>query len=240
MDDVPLPHDVRATTRITPDVIEALPSRDAGRKSRRLSERPRVCATLLNDLTEVDQGSETRAYAYDMLGRLIQSTTPEGGGSSKYFYYSTSGGSLCSGNPNAVCRRTDERGITTTYTYDALNRPTGMTYSNSDPSVTYSYDQSSYNGLTIANGLGLRTGMSDGSGETAWSFDKMGRVVAEERKISSLTETLAYGYNLDGSPASITYPSGRTITYTPSAVGRLVSAEDTTNSINYVTSASMR
>ena len=33
---------------------------------------------VLNDLTEVDQGSETRTYAYDMLGRLTQSTTPEG------------------------------------------------------------------------------------------------------------------------------------------------------------------
>jgi RHS repeat-associated protein len=112
-----------------------------------------------------------------------------------------------------------------------------MTYSNSDPSVGYSYDQTSYNGLTIANGKGQRTGMSDASGKTAWSFDTMGRVAQEERTIGSVTKTLAYGYNLDGSLASVTYPSGRTVKYTPSAVGRPLSAVDTGNSINYVTSA---
>ena len=44
---------------------------------------------VLNDLTNVVQGSETRAYAYDMLGRLTQSTTPEGQGNSKYFVSAT-------------------------------------------------------------------------------------------------------------------------------------------------------
>ena len=178
-----------------------------------------------------------------MLSRVTQVTTPEGKDNTKYFYYTTSSNTLCAGDPSAVCRRTDERGITTTYTYDALNRPgynpstAAMSYSNSDPSVYYSYDQTSYNGLTIANGKGQRTGMSDASGETAWSYDPMGRVAAEERTIGSVTKTLSYGYNLDGSLASVTYPSGRTVTYTPSAVGRARSAVDTGDSINYVTSA---
>ena len=161
----------------------------------------------------------------------------QGQGNSKYFYYTTSAGGLCAGNPSAVCRRTDERSITTTYTYDSMNRPTGRTYSNSDPSVTYSYNQASYNGLTITNGNGQRTGMSDASGETAWSYDSMGRVLEEERTIGSVTEKLYYTYNLDGSLASVTYPSGRTVTYAASAVGLPTSAKDTTNNINYVTNA---
>ena len=118
-----------------------------------------------------------------------------------------------------------------------MNQLTGKSYSNGDPSVSYSYNQTSYNGLTIANGKGQRTGMSDASGQTAWSYDKMGRVVTEERTIGSITKTLSYSYNLDGSLASVTYPSGRTVTYTPSAVGRATSAKDVANSINYVTSA---
>ena len=192
---------------------------------------------VLGDLTEVDQGSETRYYQYDMLSRLTQSATPESQGNWRYFYYTTSGGALCSGNPKAVCRRTDERGITTTYSYNSVNELTGKSYSNGDTSVSYSYNQTSYNGLTISNGKGQRTGMSDASGETAWSYDKMGRVVEEERKIGSVTKTLSYSYNLDGSLATVTYPSGRKVTYIPSAVGLPVSAEDTADSIDYVTNA---
>ena len=112
-------------------------------------------------------GTQTRSYSYDLLSRLTQMTDPETG--TTHFYYTTSGGSKCSGDPSAICRRTDAKSITTTYTYDALNRLTGKSYSDGTPSVTYSYDQSSYNGLTITNGKGQRTGMSDGSGETAWS-----------------------------------------------------------------------
>ena len=41
----------------------------------------------------------------------------------------------------------------------------------------------------------------------------------------------------DGSLAQLTYPSGRTITYTPNSAAQLVSAVDTANSINYATMA---
>jgi RHS repeat-associated protein len=187
------------------------------------------------NLTSVVQGSETRSYSYDGLSRLTQGTTPEG--ATTYYYYTTSAGSLCANNQQLVCRKTDARGITTTYTYDAMDRLTGKTYSNGDASVTYYYDQTSYNGLTIANGKGQRTGMSDGSGQTAWSYDKMGRIVAEERTISSVTKTISYGYNLDGSRASITYPSGRVVSYTYGNDARPVSAVDSANSINYAKSA---
>ena len=39
--------------------------------------------------------------------------------------------------------------------------------SDSTPAVSYLYDQTSYNGLTITNGKARRTGMGDGSGQTA-------------------------------------------------------------------------
>jgi YD repeat-containing protein len=92
-----------------------------------------------------------------------------------------------------------------------LDRLSGKSYSNKDPSVTYYYDQTSYNGLTISNGKGQRTGMSDGSGQTAWSYDTMGRIVAEQRTIAGVTKTMSYSYNRDGSLASVTYPSGRSL-----------------------------
>jgi RHS repeat-associated protein len=190
---------------------------------------------LNNNLTGVlaADGTQTRTYTYDMLSRLTLKTEPESGTTN--FYYTTSGGSLCSGDPSEVCRRTDARSITTTYSYDALNRLTGKSYSDSTSSVTYSNDQTSYNGLTITNGKGRRTGMSDGSGQTAWSYDSLGNILTEKRTINGQTKTMSYTYNYDGSIATITYPGNRTVTYNVGNAQRPTSAQDTTNSINFVT-----
>src|SRR5260370_22852340 len=96
--------------------------------------------------------------------------------------------------------------------YDALNRMTQKNYSDSTPTVTYSYDQTTYNGLTITNGKGRRTGMSDGSGQTGWSYDSVGNILSEKRTINAQTKTINYSYNLDGSIATIQYPGTQTIT----------------------------
>ena len=169
----------------------------------------------------------------DALCRVTWATTPEATNTATNFYCTTSASALCAGNPSALCRRTDARGITTTSTYDALNRLTGKSYSNGEASVSYFYDQTSYNGLTITNGLGRRTGMSDASGQTAWSYDAMGNVVTEQRTIAGITKTISYTHNLDGALGSITYPSGRTVTYTYDTAGRVATAIDTANSVNY-------
>jgi len=191
---------------------------------------------VLGNLYQVVQGSETRTFNHDMLSRLTSATTPEAGTVSLYF--TTSGGALCSGDPSAVCYRTDARGITTTYTYDALNRPTGKSYSNNNPTATaYTYDQTSCLGLSSCYNVGRRTTMSDASGGTQRAYDAMGRVLREHRTISSVTKDVTYTYNLDGSLATLTYPSGRVVTYTPSAVGRPLSAVDTANGINYALNA---
>ncbi len=73
----------------------------------------------LDSLRTATQGSQTRTCSYDMLSRLTSAATPESGTTS--FYYTTSGGGLCSGGRSAVCRRSDARGITATYRYDALS-----------------------------------------------------------------------------------------------------------------------
>ncbi len=195
---------------------------------------------LNNNLTGVlaGNGSQTRSFSYDLLSRLTSKTEPEPEPTTaSNFYYTASGGGLCSGDPSAVCRRTDGRGITTTYTYDNMNRLTGKTYSDSTPTVAYSYDQSSYNGLTITNGKGRRTGMSDGSGQTAWSYDTIGNALAVSKKIYGQTKTMYYTYNLDGSLATLRYPGTRIITYATGNAERPTSAKDTSNSINYALGA---
>jgi RHS repeat-associated protein len=79
--------------------------------------------------------------------------------------------------------------------------------------------------------------MSDGTGQTAWSYDAVGNALAVSKTINNQTKTMNYTYNLDGSPATIQYPGGRTITYTTGNAQRPTSAKDNSNSINYALSA---
>ena len=193
-----------------------------------------------NNLTGVlaADGSQTRSYGFDMLSRLTSKTDPETKSNTWNYYYTTSGSSLCSGDPSAVCRRTDTgRGITTTYSYDNMNRLTGMSYSDSTPTVAYSYDSTSCLSLSGCSNLGRRTGMSDGSGSTAWAYDAVGNILRESRTIISVNKTISYTYNLDGTIATIVYPGGRTVTYTSGNAERQTAAQDNGNSIYYATSA---
>jgi RHS repeat-associated protein len=170
----------------------------------------------------------TRTFTYDALGRLASENTPEASTTS-YTYPNGSGS--CAGSVTLACGRTDANSTSSTYSYDALNRLTGKSYGGSSigtstPSVTYYYDQSSYNGLTIVNGNGLQTGMSDGSGATAWSFDGMGRVAAISKTINSVTKSAGYTYNADGTVNTVQDYGGTTFTYSYNAGGFPTSVVD--------------
>jgi RHS repeat-associated protein len=181
----------------------------------------------LNNLSNVVQsGSRQRTFAYDSLSRLTSSSNPESG-SVTYTYDADSN----------VLSKTDGRGITVSYTYDVAHRPTGSTYSNGDTAVSYTYDAAACLGQPACYNIGRRTSMTDAAGSEAWSFDNMGRPLTDQRTTfngtSNVTKSTLYTYNLDGSVLTLTYPSGRTITYAPGGAGRPLSAVDTANSINY-------
>src|SRR5437016_1642859 len=77
---------------------------------------------------QIVQGSQTRTFAYDSLGRLTSETHPESG-STTYTY---------DDNGN-VLSKTDARGLITTNEYDALNRVTKTRYSDSTLWSFFSY-----------------------------------------------------------------------------------------------------
>lgn len=183
----------------------------------------------------------SRCYSFDLLSRITSLTTPEGG-TVNYNY--DSGGHL-STIVEPAPNQTGSNTVTITFGYDALNRVTSKTYSDSTPTVKYGYDGSSLSGctttppsITMSNGLGRRTAMCDGSGAAAWSYDAAGNIVTEGRTIAGQTKTISYAYNLDGSLKTLTYPSGRVVTYTTGNAERPTAAVDSTNNINYVTTAS--
>ncbi len=187
---------------------------------------------LNNNLKEVDEGSQNRYYYYDGLSRLTQVVTPEDG--TAYFYYTTSGGSLCAGDPSAVCRKTDSRSITTTNVYDAMSRVTTSSFSDGSPNLNFWYDESSWGGVwTLANGAGRLSVASVGSLDgQVFSYDAMGRVVlnAQTSTLSAGHSTpsgvyeVSYGYDLMGDLATLTNGAGegygQTFTYTNNVIGQ--------------------
>jgi len=170
-----------------------------------------------------------RSFTYDSLSHLLTANNPESGVIT--YMYDDDGN---------VVAKTDARGITINYSpsdspIDALRRITKKTYSTGDPAVTYNFDQGT-------NGIGHLSSMTDGAGSMSYTYDLIGHIVSEQRAIkispsSTITKNLAYTYNLNGSVATLTYPSHAVITYTPNAAGLMISAVDTTNSINYATAA---
>jgi len=57
--------------------------------------------------------------------------------------------------------------------------------------------------------------MTDAAGSASWLYDAMGRRQFNGATTNTIDMTTVYTYNLDGSVATLTYPSGRTITYAP-------------------------
>jgi RHS repeat-associated protein len=177
-----------------------------------------------NRLTKVIQGSQTRTFTYDGLGRKTYENTPEGG--TVTYSYTTPGGALCSGNPSNVCYRTDARGVVSTYTYDHGNRVTGVAYTipsgqniaampsvcttkpnGTSANVCYNYDQ----GGAGSNAIGQLTEMIDPTGSETYSHDVAGRVTQVSKIVNGQTFKIGYGYDPGGDVKQITYPSGRVV-----------------------------
>ena len=190
----------------------------------------------MGNLFQVDQrgivGSSidhVRKFAYDAAGRLIASNNPENASTGFLAALSCTGtasGSLWTtcysydSNSNLV-QKTDNRGISVNYSYDALNRLTGKTYSDSTPPVSFAYDVSSITAPVSPapppNLTGELTQATVSAGSTmlaqtnTYSYDPMGRLQYEEQctpaNCTSSPYQLAYTYDLAGKPTSETFPS---------------------------------
>jgi RHS repeat-associated protein len=207
----------------------------------------------LNNLTSVVQnGSRNRTFVYDSLSHLTGSTNPESntvpstGSTVATTYAYDADGNLI----NKIMPAQNQTGsamVTLTYCFDALNRMTAKAYTSQtctngsmpSPVATYSYDQTASNGLTIASGIGRRTGMKDAAGSEAWSYDVMGRVLSDQRTTNGVTKDTAYLYlpYVDGSTYKVTYPSGFVIQLQTGGAERLLSAVNPTLGADFVTGA---
>ena len=148
----------------------------------------------LNNLTTVSQGVQTRSFSYNSLSRLLSATNPESG-TIQYLY----------DNSGNLTRKTDARSIQTNYAYDALNRVTQRSYTDTTPAVNYTYDN-------LPNAKGKLTKVSSSVSTTEYTgFDILGRVTSHKQTTDGTAYTTGYNYNLSGALIEETYPSGRVV-----------------------------
>ncbi|WP_432246120.1 RHS repeat domain-containing protein (plasmid) [Arthrobacter sp. G.S.26] len=95
---------------------------------------------------------------------------------------------------------TDGRGITLTYTYDAVGRMTGTSFSGTTPAASYTYND---NGQPLTR--------VDANGTTTFTYDQMGRLTSRVNTAGG--GTISYGYDKASNLVSTTDSRGTT-TYT--------------------------
>jgi RHS repeat-associated protein len=182
---------------------------------------------VMDNLTAVSMGAtgpvngvtyagQPRSYIYDSLGRLMTATTPESGTVTNY--YTDLNNQTCAGDPSLVCRVQDARGVIKTLTYDQINRPLTVQYSDGTPTVTYSYSAGVDRLASITEGP-----TTPPVNQQTFGYDNLGRITSVSQIIDQGTYLTQYTYNLLGQLATITYPSGHVVTQNYDNIGRTAS-----------------
>lgn len=165
---------------------------------------------------------------YDDFGRNIRTISPDSGTTTRLFDPA--------GN---MTQETDARGIASNRTYDAINRISSVSYPNSAYNISYTYDS-----LSTPYGKGHLTQMTDQSGTTNYTaYERRGFLITQQKIITPTTYSTSYSYNKNGAITSMTYPSGRVVSYAinltkgrPQTITARVSGTNTNllSSINYM------
>ena len=144
-----------------------------------------------------DANNQTCTFQVDALSRRTRKTYP--GGSFEQWTYD--------GNGNALTYRT-RAGAIATSTYNNRNRETLRDWNDTTPDVSMSYDAAGRL-LTLGNTVATST----------YTYDAANQLLSESITISGLSgaKTVSYTYDVDGSRASLTDPSGSVTTYTYTA-----------------------
>jgi RHS repeat-associated protein len=198
--------------------------------------------TLGNLKQVVQNGSHQRTFTYDFLSRLTSANNPETGTISYNYDSDTNCASPNSFAGLLVSKVDNGRNIRSCAKYDALNRETSFSYSNGDPTVATTYDQSGCLGLSSCSNVGHRTSVTDAAGSESWSYQvdatNHRSVHQNQRTTSGVTKGTTYYFDLSGNVTSISYPTGRVVNYTYNSANRAVTAQDSANGITYATAPS--
>ncbi len=180
----------------------------------------------LSNLTNVTQnGGRQRTLGYDALSRLTSEANPESG---TVTYGYDNAGNLTSRQAPAP-NQTGSATVTTTSSYDALNRPTQKSYSDGTTlTAFFAYEQASAWGTTLTNPVGRLTEEWTGTsccatgGAEIFSYDPVDRIVLDTQYTPNLSyRSVNYTYDLAGDMTSYTNGVGVTFTQSFDTAGRV-------------------
>jgi len=193
------------------------------------------------NLTIVNQGGQYRYFFYDSLGRLVRAKNPE---QSAYgslnltnppaYNNNWSLGYSYDGNNNPMAR-TDARGVTASYGYDAINRNIWTSYSDGTPTLERHYDGAINNGkgrlsYHVNYTVNPATGGAGYSRLVISGYDALGRVTGQSQGFLANDGStwkdfpVSRTYDMASNVLTQSYPSTRSVNYSYGAGGRLSSA----------------
>jgi RHS repeat-associated protein len=154
-------------------------------------------------------GGNATTYHYDSSGNLDIVTPPSPLGATHYSYDGL----------GRVLTKTDGKGQITTYSYDALDRPSQILQNGAATCV-----MSSGNCLQLTfDADGELQSVADGQGGTLYHYDALGRQISKQPPGTSTP--LAYGY--DAADNLVSYSdSGGTVTYGYNAANQLINLSE--------------
>ncbi len=155
-----------------------------------------------------DARSLQTTYVRDGFGDIIQESSPDKG--TTVYVYDARG---------LLTQRTDPRGVITYYTYDNAGRLLYYNYANDsthEGAITWDISDGNY-------GIGRPVGVQSGASGLDWRlYDTKGNIITDWRTVNSApTLEVDYSYDLAGNITSMTYPSGRIVTYARDSIGRV-------------------
>ncbi|WP_354513377.1 MULTISPECIES: RHS repeat-associated core domain-containing protein [unclassified Luteibacter] len=158
-----------------------------------------------------DPSSLNTLYDHNGLGDLTGIHSPDTGTTT--FTVDAAGNHLT---------RTDARGVVTTYTYDALNRPLSAFYSDATLNVGYHYDEANtVTGCAASAPIGHLTRIVEQGVTTTYCYDKRGNVIQKKQAQGAITDTLGYSYTAANRLLTETRPGGAVVRYGYDSLGQV-------------------